>query len=132
LTTQDNSAMNKTLDLLLTRTILMPIIIFITNEAQLIGVKPLIIIVEENLGAAVMLLSDETGLPVINDVGPGILPIRDASQGAKVLSRLSGMDELPQIIIVISRTVWSNLMEKMAPLDVARLLMRIEVRTARL
>ncbi|MGC8597177.1 MAG: hypothetical protein ACP5NY_04575 [Thermocladium sp.] len=124
--------MNKTLDLLLTRTILMPIIIFITNEAQLIGVKPLIIIVEENLGAAVMLLSDETGLPVINDVGPGILPIRDASQGAKVLSRLSGMDELPQIIIVISRTVWSNLMEKMAPLDVARLLMRIEVRTARL
>ncbi|KUO90728.1 MAG: hypothetical protein RXO22_01525 [Thermocladium sp.] len=94
--------------------------------------KPLIIIVEGNLGAAIMLLSDETGLPVINDIGVGILPIRDASQGAKVLSRLSGMDELPQIIIVINRTVWSNLMEKMAPLDVARLLMRIEVRTARL
>ncbi len=94
-------------------------------------VKGILIIVKDDrrVPEVVDLLSSELGLPIVFNVGQGILPIPNVERGLAIFNELLGKIDLDvTLVIVVGSGVWNELSKKIPQVDLARLLMRFRVR----
>ncbi|MFP3207790.1 MAG: hypothetical protein RXQ73_03840 [Caldivirga sp.] len=84
---------------------------------------------DERVKEAALFISEELGLPLLVDVGNGVLPILNVDSGKAVLeSLIKRIDEDFFIIIVVGKETWRRLSGLITQVDMARLLMRLELR----
>ncbi|MFP3258353.1 MAG: hypothetical protein RXO25_04405 [Caldivirga sp.] len=84
---------------------------------------------DERVKEAALFISEELGLPLLVDMGNGVLPILNVDSGKAVLESLvKRINEDFFIIIVVGKETWRRLEESITQVDMARLLMRLELR----
>ncbi|KUO91317.1 MAG: hypothetical protein RXR11_02820 [Caldivirga sp.] len=89
----------------------------------------IIVVSDERVKEAALFISEELGLPLLVDVGNGVLPILNVDSGKAVLeSLIKRIDEDFFIIIVVGKETWRRLGGLITQVDMARLLMRLELR----
>jgi hypothetical protein len=89
----------------------------------------IIVVSDERVKEAALFISEELGLPLLVDVGNGVLPILNVDSGKAVLeSLIKRIDEDFFIIIVVGKETWRRLSGLITQVDMARLLMRLELR----
>jgi len=89
----------------------------------------IIVVSDERVKEAALFISEELGLPLLVDVGNGVLPILNVDSGKAVLESLvKRINEDFFIIIVVGKETWRRLEESITQVDMARLLMRLELR----
>lgn len=89
----------------------------------------LVIVRDDKVGQAAMLLSDELGLPIVRGVGNGIVPVVNVEEGRRVIEELlRRINEDLVIVVVVGCDTWSRIENTVPPIDMARLLMRVNVR----
>jgi len=89
----------------------------------------IIVVSDERVKEAALFISEELGLPLLVDMGNGVLPILNVDSGKAVLESLvKRINEDFFIIIVVGKETWRRLEESITQVDMARLLMRLELR----
>jgi len=89
----------------------------------------IIVVSDERVKEAALFISEELGLPLLVDMGNGVLPILNVDSGKAVLESLvKRINEDFFIIIVVGKETWRRLGDLITQVDMARLLMRLELR----
>lgn len=89
----------------------------------------IILVSDDKVKEAAVYLSEELGLPVINNVGNGVLPILNAEAGKSIIeSLIQRINENLILILVIGKGTWAIIESLVPQVDLARLLMRFQVR----
>ncbi|ABW01515.1 hypothetical protein [Caldivirga maquilingensis] len=79
---------------------------------------------------AALLVSEELGLPIVTSVGNGVLPILNPESGKAIIESLvRSIDEDLFIVLIIGKGTWSIIEKTVSQIDIARLLMRLELRS---
>ncbi|GGP19651.1 hypothetical protein GCM10007981_04190 [Thermocladium modestius] len=90
----------------------------------------IVVVADRDVGSISMLLSDETGLPIIRGPGPGVIPVVNARDGEAVIKWLE-VGGSGRAIAVMGRSAWEELRGRIPPMDLARVLMRVGLRELR-
>ncbi|WP_291764436.1 hypothetical protein [Caldivirga sp. UBA161] len=76
-----------------------------------------------------LLVSEELGLPIVTSVSNGVLPILNPESGKGIFESLvRSINDDIFIVLIIGKGTWSIIEKAMPQVDIARLLMKLELR----
>ena len=79
---------------------------------------------------AALLVSEELGLPIVTRVSNGVLPILNPESGKGIIESLvRSIDEDLFIVLIVGKETWSIIEKAVSQVDIARLLMKLELRS---
>ncbi|WP_292000211.1 hypothetical protein [Caldivirga sp.] len=85
---------------------------------------------DERVREATLLISEELGLPIVTNVGNGVLPVLNAESGKGIIESLvRSINEDIFVVVVVGKGTWSIIEKAVPQVDMARLLMKLELRS---
>ena len=88
------------------------------------------VVSDDKVKDAALFVSEELGLPIVANVGNGVLPILNPESGRGIIEALlRSINEDLFIVLIVGRGTWSIIEKTMPQIDIARLLMKLELRS---